>query len=194
MSTWRMRLFFAILSGISLLSLACSDDKGSPATCEPGTFKCPCTVEGTCVGDMTCTAEGVCLPPTSNNGPNNGNNGSNNGSNNGNNGTNNGVPFAGVGLRVADAGARACEVLIADPDGVLGEVTTSAQASARALTRPPRTSIAFLRKGDGRFADGDVELQVRGGAAAAGTLQIVSQHCYGADGAELGGASVSILR
>lgn len=103
-------------------------------------------------------------------------------------------PLTGVSLHVASADARSCELLVVDPDQVVGGVTFDPAVEGRFVDEGLRGAIAFFVKGDTAVQDGDVALAVAGGAAAASKLSLAKVTCFDKRGAPISGASVTLLR
>ncbi|MCA9515494.1 MAG: hypothetical protein KC635_11160 [Myxococcales bacterium] len=93
-----------------------------------------------------------------------------------------GPPLTGFGLRVSPDGARACELVLDDPDGVIADVRFDETVKGRFVQRAPRVAVAFLRTADAPVAAGAVTLEASGDAAH---VSVRVAHCYGSDGARL---------
>jgi len=95
-------------------------------------------------------------------------------------------PLTGLGLTVLPTAARACELVLDDPDGVIADVRFDDSVQGRFVRRAPRIAVSFLRAADAPIDAGAVTLQAAGDDA---NVSVRVAHCYGSDGARLGDAT-----
>ncbi|MFO0750357.1 MAG: hypothetical protein U1F43_32510 [Myxococcota bacterium] len=124
---------------------------------QTGVLDCPCRPDDSCDGALTCQ-DGVCKTPV--------------------------VEAHGL---VLPAGARGCEVLLAEAGGAVSEVHFAASVHGTFIREAPRVAIAVVSAADADFAAGAVEVV----SSATPPATVVSARCVDAAGAVISGATVS---
>jgi hypothetical protein len=85
-----------------------------------------------------------------------------------------------------DSRARACEVVLGERTGKIDRVAFGDGVTGRWLRQGDKVAAAFMAAGDHTI--GAVQVGLSGPAAS---FDVLASHCYGADGQELAGASVT---
>ncbi len=98
-----------------------------------------------------------------------------------------------LGLKVSDAAARSCEVVLQDPDRAVKRMAYGAGVEGRFLREGPRVAAAFFSKTDAALGNADLKLELgEGGTSANVTVEI--GHCFDRAGAALSAAKVEVVR
>ena len=95
-------------------------------------------------------------------------------------------PGAFIGV---SADARACEVMLFDPEGQLGAPVLGAAVEGRSLRRGDRLALAFAHRENAPIAAGAIGLVV---AAGGDGVQLESATCFGAQGRPLADAEAAL--
>lgn len=88
-----------------------------------------------------------------------------------------------------DAAARACEVMLFDPDRQLGDAAFGAAVEGRSLRRGGRLALAFAHRADAAINAGSVGLVARDGIAA---VQVEAATCFDREGRPLADAAIAL--
>ena len=99
------------------------------------------------------------------------------------------VGMTASGLTVSSADARACDLMLEEQSARVLSATGGDDVEVAHRRRAPRVAISFASKSDAPIAVGAVVLQSTGDA---GGFAITSSTCYGADGAAIDGAQVTL--
>lgn len=99
------------------------------------------------------------------------------------------VGMTASGLTVSSEDARACDLMLEEQDAKVLSATGSDGVEVAHRRRAPRVAISFASKSDAPIAAGAVVLQSTGDTSG---FAIASSTCYGADGAVIDGAEVTL--
>lgn len=87
------------------------------------------------------------------------------------------------------AAARACEVMLFDPDRQLGDAAFADAVEGRSLRRGDRLALAFAHRADAAITVGSVGLVARDGIAA---VSVESAVCFDREGRPLADAALAL--
>lgn len=108
-------------------------------------------------------------------------------------GSDGGVVGPTVGLRTAATDARACELVITDPDRAVKGLAFGAGAEGRLVREGERVAVAFFTRADGAISAEDLGLELVPSGSAA-NLGISISRCFDRTGHAIAGATVEVVR
>lgn len=95
-------------------------------------------------------------------------------------------------IRIHDARARSCEVLIRADAGRLVEVSFENQVRGAFAPRGPSMAVSFIAAADRPFSEQDVRVRYVPVGSGPSNLDVSNARCFGGRGEELDGVAASI--
>lgn len=145
---------------VCLLSFISACTCGGGTQCNAGASGCPCKANDVCDSGLVCGAAKTCGMGTT------------------------------AGVKVSDAAARGCEVLLTESAGTrIQSVTFSSGVVGGFVVEAPRTAFSFVAPKDAALPNGGVQLVLSGPATG---VTITKSSCVDATGQKLAGAAVTL--
>ena len=192
----RKTFFLFAASLLAFVISACggssSNNGGGGDTCTPGTSGCPCAAEDSCNDGLMCF-NNICVPDPDSDEPDADNNDPDADPD-----ANNDDPDVdpdsptGLGLTVLADDARACEVVLDDPQEKIASVVFTDGAQGKVMRRGNRLAVAFHAQGDEAIPAGAADFEMAAGATDLEGISVMVQRCFDAQGGVIDGDQLEI--